>query len=450
MNYRVGHTPQEEEEMLKTIGLSSFEDLLQQIPGDQRYSEPLDLPPALSEAELKSLFTKLSRKNYDAAGVTSFLGAGYYDHDRPAVVGHMIQRSEFATAYTPYQAEVSQGTLASIFEFQTAICELTGLDVANASLYDGGSACGEALWMALGATRRKKVLLAESLNPCWRRVVKTYLGTPDVAVEILPAPGGILDPVVVRKALTPEVAAVLVQHPNVYGLLEQTDKLGEVVHGTGAHLVACCDPVSLALLEPPGSWGAASAVGEGQSLAIPPSYGGPTLGFMAARKEFMRRMPGRIVAEAVDVNGDRGFVLTLQTREQHIRRAKATSNICTNSNLVALAMLISLSLLGPGGLREMAELSFRKAWRARERLLKIPGVTAPYDGPFFREFLLELPRDAEQVVLEIYRRVGLLAGVPGSRLWKDHPHRLLVAVTEKRTDDEIEELASALEGVLAS
>lgn len=436
--------------MLSRIGVASFEDLLEQIPKDQRLKKTLDLPFPLSESELKGLFNKLSRKNYDAAVVPSFLGAGYYDHDHPAAVGHMIQRSEFATAYTPYQAEVSQGTLASIFEFQTAICELTGLDVANASLYDGGSACGEALWMALGETRRNKILVSEGLNPCWRRVVETYLGTPGVVLETLPSLKGRVDPAELKSAITSDVAAVLVQHPNVYGLLEETGALGEVVQGTGAHLVASVDPVSLALLEPPGSWGATTAIGEGQSLAISPSYGGPAIGFMATRSSMMRRMPGRIVAEATDTRGQRGFVLTLQTREQHIRRAKATSNICTNSNLVALAMLISLSLMGPVGLREMAELSLRKAWRARERLLKIPGVTAPFAGPFFREFLLELPRDAEEVVLEIYRREGILAGVPGARLWKDHPNRLLVAVTEKRTDDEVEQYAAALEGVLAS
>ncbi|MBD3334980.1 MAG: aminomethyl-transferring glycine dehydrogenase subunit GcvPA [Candidatus Eisenbacteria bacterium] len=450
MTHRVGHTRDEEAGMLKSMGLASFEDLKQQVPEEQRLQKPLDLPPPLPEARLRERFAALSRQNYDAALVPSFLGAGLYDHDRPAVVTHLIQRSEFATAYTPYQAEVSQGTLAAIFEFQTTICELTGLDVANASLYDGGSACGEALWMAMGATRRNKVLVSAGVNPLWRRVVDTYLDSPGVTVETLPHDGGRVDPEELKRRLDDDTAAVVVQHPNAFGLLEESQEVGRAVDGSGAHLVALVDPVSLAILKPPAAWGATTAVGEGQFLAIPPTYGGPLLGFMATRKKHLRRMPGRLVAEAEDADGDRGFVLTLQTREQHIRRARATSNICTNNSLIALGMQVTLSLLGPQGLREMAEGSLRNAWRTREALLAIPGVESPFSGPFFREFVVDLPREAEEVVQAVFERCRILCGVPGRYLWPDHPERLLVAATEKRTPEEIDNMARCLKGVLTS
>jgi glycine dehydrogenase subunit 1 len=449
MIHRVGHTREEEKDMLRRIGVESFEQLMGQIPRDQQYRQALDLPQPLSEAELRRRFETISRKNYDPPVTPSFLGAGLSDHDRPAVVGHLVRRSEFMTAYTPYQPEVSQGTLAAIFEFQTTISELTGLPVANASLYDGGSACAEALLMALGVTRRKRVLVSEGLNPLWRRVVETYLDSPGIVVERVPLRDGRIDAADMRERFAEDVAAVLVQHPNVFGLMEDTEALGDLVGPSRAHLVAAVDPVSLGILKPPGAWGATTAVGEAQSLAIAPTSGGPLVGFMSARKDLVRRMPGRLVSEARDKNGQRGFVLTLQTREQHIRRGKATSNICTNNSLIAVASAMTLSLLGPQGLREMAELSLRKAWRARRRLLEIPGVESPFDGPFFREFLLSLPRDAEDVVREIYEREGILAGVPGRRLWPDKPQWLLTAVTEKRTSEEVEQLARALEEVLA-
>jgi len=450
MIHRVGHTPEEERALLDEMGCGTFEDLASQVPEGQRLRNLLDLPRPLAEAELRSSFEKLSRKNYDPAVEPSFLGAGLYDHDRPAVVAHLLRRSEFMTAYTPYQPEVAQGTLAAIFEFQTVVCELTGLDAANASLYDGGSACGEALWMALHGTGRRKVLVSEGLNPLWRQVVATYLDSPGISMEILPSRDGRLDPRELAGRLDDGAAAVLVQHPNAFGLLEDVPRIGRTVEGSGAHLVAAVDPVSLGILDPPGSWGATTAVGELQSLAIPPSYGGPLVGFLATRDAMVRRMPGRIVAEAHDDRGQRGFVLTLQTREQHIRRARATSNICTNNNLIALGALMTLSLLGPQGLREMAEASLMGGAAARHRLLEIPGVESPHEGPFFREFALVLPRDAEEVVREVYDRFRILAGVPGGRLWPDRRRWLLVAVTEKRTASDIEALARGLEEVLRS
>jgi glycine dehydrogenase subunit 1 len=430
------------------MGYASFEELAAQVPAEQRLREDLALPEPLAEAELVRLFEELARRNADFPAMPSFLGAGLYDHFRPAVVSQLLRRPEFLTAYTPYQAEVSQGTLAAIFEFQTTICELTGLEVANASLYDGASACAEALWMAHQATRRRRILVSEGLHPFWRQVVTTYLRRPGLELEDLPLREGVLDPEALEQRMGSDVAAVLVQHPNAFGLLEPVRDVARAVQGSGAHLVAAVDPVSLGILEPPGAWGATTAVGEGQSLATPPTYGGPLLGFLATRRAYVRRLPGRLVAEARDAQGRRGFVLTLQAREQHIRRARATSNICTNNNLVALAMLMTLALLGPRGLREMAERTQRKAWRARERLAQVPGVRVVYPRPFFREFVLALDRPAAEVVEWIQRERGLLAGVPGDRLWPEHPEWLLVAVTEKRTLEEIEALARALEEAL--
>jgi glycine dehydrogenase subunit 1 len=340
---------------------------------------------------------------------------------------------------------VSQGTLAAIFEFQTMVCELTGMEVANASMYDGASAAAEACLLARGATRGERVLVAGGVSPRCRAVMETYLGGAGVGLELLTETGGRLDPGRLRAALTgaADVAAVVVQQPNFFGLLEPLDEIGTAVHELGAnrpHLVAIADPLSLGLLTPPGACGANTVVGELQSLGIAPQYGGPTAGYFATQQKHIRRLPGRLVAETTDGQGRRGFTLTLQTREQHIRREKATSNICTNSALIALRATIFLALLGPRGLREAAEQTLQRSHHALERLLTIPGVERVHSGPFFREFVVALPVAAEELVQRIYDSRQILAGVPLSRFWPERERELLVAVTERRTRAEIEAL----------
>ncbi len=453
MSY-VGISEQDARAMLEALGLECFEDLLEQVPEDLRDPSPPDLPPGLTEEGLRRFFAEIYAENYDPSQVLSFLGAGYYDHAWPALVDHIAGRPEFYTAYTPYQAEVSQGTLAVIFEFQTMISELAGLDVANASMYDGASAAAEALLLARAVTRTDLVALAETVNPRIRGVVETYLQGSGIEVTLIPAKGGKLDVGYLEKALQAKPAAVLIQQPNVFGLLEPLDAIGNLVSsareaGSKTHLVVSADPVSLGILEAPGRLGAETVVGDLQVLGNPISFGGPTAGYFATRKANIRKLPGRLVAEAFDSQGRRGFTLTLQTREQHIRREKATSNICTNSALIALRSTVCLSLLGPEGIREMALVTWGRAVDAAERLEKIPEIEMPYDGPFFREFVIRTPLRAEEVVKRCFDEAGVLPGVPVSRLGFDAERDLLVAVTERRTEEDLETLASTLERVLA-
>ncbi len=449
----IGHTPAEEARLLAAIGVSSFEELIEQVPEGLRLADLLPIPPAQSEPELRREFIELAGKNYDPQRVVSFLGAGIYDHACPAAIDQLVLRPEFYTAYTPYQAEVAQGTLAVIFEFQTMIAELTGLEVANASMYDGGSAAAEALLLARTATRGKRVLVAGGLSPRIRAICESYLENLDLVLEILPATNGRLEPEDLETALgagTP-VAAVLVQQPNFYGLLEPLDKLGAIVgaqEGKRPHLVVSADPVSLGVLAPPASLGAETVVGDVQPFGIPAQAGGPTAGYFATRQAHIRRLPGRLAAEAFDAAGRRGFTLTLQTREQHIRRDKATSNICTNSALMALRATIYMSMLGPDGLRGAAEQSLQRAAYAFEKLTGLPGVEPVFSGPFFREFAVALPEDAETVVTAVAERHQVLAGVPLGRFEPERSKQLLVAVTEQRTRDDIERLTDALGEVL--
>ena len=450
----LGHTPDEEAQMLAEIGVASFEELLKQIPEDLRMRGPLDLPPAESETEWGRTLGAWANRNYDPLKTVSFLGAGIYDHAIPAAIDHLALRSEFYTAYTPYQAEVSQGTLAVIMEFQTMICELTGMDVANASMYDGASAAAEALLLARNATRHARVLVAAGVHPRVRAVLDTYLGETGPAIELMADRDGRLDPAALRAQLSrgEPVAALLVQQPNFYGLLEPLDELGAMlgeIEGQQPHLVVSADPLLLGLLGAPAEFGAETVVGDLQPLGTPAQFGGPTAGYFATRKAHMRRMPGRIAAETTDGEGNRGYTLTLQTREQHIRREKATSNICTNAALIALRATVYLALLGPAGLREAAEQSLRRAHYAIARLETIPGVARTYAGPCVREALLSLPRPAAEVVQRIYQEDQILAGVPLSHFVKDRPNELLVAVTEKRSREEIERLATALRRALA-
>lgn len=447
MSY-LGHSSAEGEAMLAAIGVRSFDELVAQIPDRLRLRRPLAVPPALSECELRRHFAVLGGGNYDAS-VPSFLGGGIYDHVIPAAIDALVSRSEFSTAYTPYQPEVAQGTLAAIFEFQTMICELTGMDVANASMYDGASAAAEAVLLARSATRGERILAPAVVSPRIRGVIETYLEGTGARLEVLPEREGRIDFDALEKALAegPAVAAVLVQQPNFFGLVEQLDRLPASLGkapGTRPHLVISADPLSLGLLAPPARWGADTVVGDLQPLGIPAQFGGPTGGTFATRTAHIRRLPGRLVAEAADAAGRRGYTLTLQTREQHIRREKATSNICTNSALLALRATIYLALVGPRGLREAAGQCLARARYARERVGAIPGARLPHAGPFFREFVVDLGRPAEAAVDFVFLHYGILAGIPLSRFLPGRENELLIAVTEKRTREDIDALADAL------
>jgi glycine dehydrogenase subunit 1 len=443
----VGLTHDEERRMLASIGVSDFEELVTAVPAEVRLRRPLEVPGPLSEIEARRLFGGRARAN-DADRAASFLGGGIYDHYIPAALHAIASRSEFATAYTPYQPEVAQGTLTAIFEFQSMIAELTGTEVANASLYDGATAVVEGVLLARHQTRRQRVVVAGALHPNYLAVLRTYLDGRDLTV--VADRGGTCPADDVRAALGSDVACVVYQHPNFFGLLETPHAIHAIAHDAGALAIACCDPIALALLEPPGHGpegpgsGADIVVGEGQSLGNPPSFGGPLLGFFACSAALVRRMPGRIAAETVDRNGRRGFVLTLQTREQHIRREKATSNICTNQGLLALRATIYLGLLGRQGLAEVAELCVQKTHHAAERALQIPGYRRAHGGTFFRELVLECPVDAAEVV-RAGRGRGVLPGVDLGQFRPEWRRWLLVAVTEQRSADDIDRWVETLE-----
>jgi glycine dehydrogenase subunit 1 len=444
------NTPDQQAEMLSTIGVANLETLLEQIPAACRLSRPLLLPPSLTELELEQELRELAGRNAGVSRRVCFLGGGAYDHFIPAVVDEIAGRGEFYTAYTPYQAEASQGSLQAFFEYQSLVCELTGMDASNASLYEGGSAVCEAVLMALHSTNRRKVVLAESLHPEYRQVVETYLTTLGGTVAIAPAPQGVVDPTALSALLDDQTAAVVVQHPNVFGNLEPVSAVSAAAHGHGAACIESFDPISLGLLKRPADLGADIAVAEGQSLGIPLQYGGPYLGILACKKEFLRKMPGRLIGLTTDRRGASCFVLNLQAREQHIRREKATSNICTNQGLMALRAAVYLAAVGPQGLREAAERSCRLAHYAAEKLSSLPGYAAPFGTAFFKEFVLLCPESAEQTQ-EAARRAGFDVGPSLERLsgWTSlspelRERGLLVAATECRTREEIDGLAAAL------
>jgi glycine cleavage system P protein (glycine dehydrogenase) subunit 1 len=435
----IGLSRDEERRMLDAIGVPRYQDLLAGVPEDVRLGRDLEVPGPLSEIEARQRFGAWARSN-DADRAVSFMGGGLYDHYVPAAVNAIAMRSEFATAYTPYQPEVAQGSLTAIFEFQSMIVELTGCEVANASLYDGATAAVEAALLARHQTGRARVIVAGALHPHYVDVLRTYL---EHDITVVADRGGQCAPEDLRSALDADVAVVLYQHPNFFGLLESPQAIHALAHEAGALAVAVCDPIALALLEPPGATGADIVVGEGQSLGNPPSFGGPLLGFFACRQALVRRMPGRLVAQTVDRHGRRGFVLTLQTREQHIRREKATSNICTNQGLLALRATIYLGLMGKLGLMEVAELCVQKTHHAATLAGRIPGYRRAHEGPFFREFVLECPVDAADVVRAGSAR-GILPGVDMGQFgpaWRRH---LLVAVTEQRSAAEIERWTEVL------
>jgi glycine dehydrogenase subunit 1 len=441
-------TPAQRAEMLRAIGVGDLEALLERIPGKARLGRDLGVPAPLAESELTATLRALAAENAHAAEYVSFMGGGAYDHFVPSVINHLLLRGEFFTAYTPYQPEASQGTLRTIYEYQTMICELTGMDVTNASIYDGGSALAEAALMAHGVTEREQLVVSGALSPLARRVMATYCAGPKLPIKVVPWADGLTDLDALRKAVTAKTAAVMVQYPNFFGSLEDLDAAAAIAHEKGALLVVSVDPIALALLRPPGEAGADIVVGEGQGLGSPTTFGGPYLGLFACRKELVRRMPGRLVGATVDTNGRRGFVLTLQTREQHIRREKATSNICTNVALVALGATIYLALMGKEGLRKAATLSTARTHYAADVLGRVPGVARRFDAPFFKEFVLKLPKSPDRV-LRALRKRKILGGVPLGQFEKSLKDCVLVAVTESRTRAEIDQYAAALSEVVA-
>ena len=439
----IANTPDDVRVMLESIGIASLDELFETIPADFRLTRPLAIAPAMGEMELTAHVGAVLARNQGADVRPCFLGGGSYDHFIPAVVDNLSARGEFYTSYTPYQAEASQGTLQATFEYQTLIARLTGMDVSNASLYDGGSAVAEAVLMALAITgRRGRVVVAGSVHPEYRQVLATYLAHLGPKVVTVPTPEGRVDEADLANTLTDDTAAVVIQHPNFFGQIEDVSTLVEAAHAKGALAIVSVDPISLGLLKRPGDYGADIVVAEGQSLGNPLSFGGPYLGIMACREEYVRKMPGRIVGETTDKHGKRCWVLTLQTREQHIRREKATSNICTNQGLLALRASIYLAAVGPAGLRQAAELSTRKAHHAAERLAKIPGLSLAFTGPFFKEFVIRSTKSPRALLEEVGRR-GFHGGIALGRWHPELSDAILIAVTEKRTRAEIDGLVAA-------
>ena len=426
--------------MLAAIGVETIDELFRDIPAGVRFAGELDVPPALTEVELQRHLEALAGRN--VVDEVCFLGAGIYDHHVPALVDAVLQRGELLTAYTPYQPEMSQGVLQAVFEYQTAICELTGMDVSNASGYDGTTVAADACFVAKHATGRSKIAITEATNPQVRQVVKTYAPGFGLVVVEVPHEVGVTEPQRLRVAAT-DAAAVIFQTPNFFGCLEAAPELAAAANDAGAMAIAHVDPISLGVLEAPGNYGCAMAIGEGQSAGNPMSYGGPHYGFLAARSEFIRRLPGRIVGETVDSAGERGYVLTLQTREQHIRREKATSNITTNQTLLALGGLVHLSLLGPDGLRELGETCMALSGYAKERLVAAGLELLFPERPTFKEFAVRTGRNAREALADA-RAKGIYAGYPLGRDYPGLDDALLVAVTEKRTVEEIDRLVEAL------
>ena len=444
----IANTVDEQREMLRVIGASSIDELLIKIPAKARLSRPLNLAPALAETELIRHMKALADRNADADSHVCFMGAGAYDHYVPSPINHLISRGEFFTAYTPYQPEASQGTLRTIYEYQTMIAELTGMDVANASIYDGASSLAEAALMAHAVTERSEIVLSRGVHPLYRRVTASYCEGPGIKLRDAGAPEGVTELAAAKKFVGPKTAALAVQTPNFWGCLEDIAAAAEIAHAAGALLIVVADPVNLGVLEAPGRLGGDIVVGEGQGLGVPVSFGGPNLGVFAAKKELVRRMPGRLVGATVDRDGARGFVLTLQTREQHIRRAKATSNICTNVALCALMATIYLATLGRRGLVRVGELSAAKAQYAAAALTKVPGVSLRFGAPFFKEFVLRLPKPPDRV-LRALRKRKILGGVALGQFDRTLRDGLLVAVTETRSRAEIDSYAEALAAVVA-
>ena len=424
--------------MLETIGVDDFEALVRNIPSELRFKGTLNIPEAVSEFEVTNLVEELGAKNRTGL---SFLGGGAYDHYIPAVIDAILSRSEFYTAYTPYQPEVSQGTLQSIYEFQSMICELTGMDVTNASMYEGGSALAEAMLLACSHTRRNKVIISGTLNRRYTQVLNTYIRQNNIELVEIPLNDFITDMNVLADRLSDEIAAVIIQQPNYFGYLEDVFKVRQLTTDAGALFISYYDPISLGLLMPPGSYGADLAIAEGQALGNRLNFGGPYVGLFSANEKYIRKIPGRLSGKTTDLDGKQGFVLTLQTREQHIRREKATSNICTNSGLMALAATVYMAVMGKQGIQETANLCVQKSHYLAQELDKLAGVEVKRPSSFFKEFVVKFPVSTKKILSALHED-DILAGIPLDEI--GHANHLLVAVTEKRTKAEMDQYLGSI------
>jgi len=441
----IPNSPEERIEMLEAIGLGSAEELFDSIPHELRLQRPLNTPAALSEIELLDRFEQTGARNAGARRI-SFLGGGAYSHYVPTIVDHIISRSEFFTAYTPYQPEISQGTLQTIFEFQTLVCQLTGMEVANASMYDGSTALAEAVLMAERVTKRSKVVASTAGHPQYLEVVRTYVQHAGIHLELVDFDEKTgQSSHALAEAIDDATAALVVQSPNFFGCVEDLAALADAAHAKGALLVvAITEAMSLGLLRSPGACGADIVVAEGQSFGVPLSFGGPYVGLFATREKYARQIPGRLVGEAFDKQGRRGFVLTLATREQHIRREKATSNICTNEGLIALAATVYLETMGRRGIQEVAQQCAQKAAYTARAISKLSGYSLPFSGPFFNEFVVRAPGNAVELLARLGKEKGIDGGIALSRLIPDRPNDFLVCVTETNSREQIDALVNGL------
>ncbi len=438
----IPNTDADRKEMLSAVGVSSIEDLLKNIPESIRLRNGMDIPAGLSEYEVLKELHAIASQNSAAGSLVSFMGGGAYDHYIPAAVGAITSRSEFSTSYTPYQAEVSQGTLQAIYEYQTMVCNLTGMDVANASMYDGGSALAEAALLAVGHTGRREIVVAGKIHPHYLAVIRTYCEGQEIQVKQVTTSLGVVLSEKLKLSISENTAAVIIQNPNFYGCLEDGIGIGAIAHSVGALFITAIDPISLGVLSSPGDYGADVVVGEGQVFGNALNFGGPFLGMFAVKEFLLRKIPGRLSGVTVDAKGERGFVLTVQTREQHIRRDKATSNICTNEGLVMLAATVYLALLGKSGLQEIARLCLQKSHYFAERLSEVKGFRLKYSQPFFREFVLDTPAPPHTIISQLIPR-GFASGID-LRQFGEKETGLLVAVTEKRSKAEMDRFVEEL------
>jgi len=441
------HSNKEIQEMLSFLGIKFLEDLYNNIPDEIKQKKRLNLPEPLSEIELLKRLKFISNKNVSTNEKISFLGAGNYDHFIPSVVNYIISRPELYTSYTPYQSELSQGILRSMFEYQTMVCELTGMDISNISLYDGATAVAEAANMAISITKKKKILISETLHPEYRQVLKTYMKPREIEIIEIPMKDGITDKEKIDVRLIDESSCLIVSQPNFFGNLEPIDKIFPMLSNSNTLAIACVNPLSLALLKPPTDFGADIIVGDGQILGNPQSFGGPSFGFLTCKKKYLRKIPGRIVGQTVDSDGKIGYVLTLQTREQHIRREKATSNICSNQSLNVLAACGYLSYIGRDGFKEIAELCYRNAHYLFKKLIDIEGINPAFNSKFFNEFVVYIDLNSTELK-KILLKNGILGPACLENWYPSLEKRYLFAVTEKRTEDEMDILAETLNEAL--
>lgn len=437
-------TEQDKEGMLDAIGIASIDELFADIPEDVQFKGELNLKAPLAEHELMKEFSRLAGLNKDLKAHVSFLGAGVYDHYIPVVVDHVISRSEFYTAYTPYQPEISQGELQAIFEFQTMVCELTGMEVANSSMYDGGTALAEAAALSAGQTNRKKILVSKAVHPEYRTVLETYARGQHLEVIEVGTENGTTDLEDLKNKMTDDVACFVVQYPNFFGQVEPLKEIEDIVHSNKAMFVVSSNPLALGVLTPPGEFGADIVVGDVQPFGIPAQFGGPHCGYFAVTKKLVRKVPGRLIGQTVDQDGKRGFVLTLQAREQHIRREKATSNICSNQALNALAAAVAMTALGKKGLKEMALQNIAKAQYAKKQL-EGAGFSSPFTGPFFNEFVIDCKKSVNEVNDQLLQK-GIIGGYDLGCDYAELSNHMLIAVTELRTKEEIDLFVKEMEG----